>query len=144
MTHIFLDNDKCPKCGSEDIEADRFMEEANIAWRKVKCLDCNHSWNEVFNYVYCEEEEYEPTCRIRVVMGYHGQNGGGTDYWECTNCGYSNWAICADTLYCPHCGRRIENPDDIDPPIHTTSGREINPKEWEEILEKQERYARKE
>lgn len=38
----------CPACQSSDIEGGTFEADNNYAWRRVKCLRCGASWNDVY------------------------------------------------------------------------------------------------
>ena len=34
----------CPHCGSGDLEGGAVEIDSRIAWQKVWCLECDHSW----------------------------------------------------------------------------------------------------
>ena len=46
--------DTCPKCG-ESITAGGFENEGIEAWRRVECIGCGYTYDEVFVFSYNEE-----------------------------------------------------------------------------------------
>lgn len=47
---------RCPYCGSDNIQADHFDPEGKYV--PVECLDCEREWREIYKLVDIEESEY--------------------------------------------------------------------------------------
>lgn len=45
----------CPYCDGLYIRADDLKDEGITAWRKVDCMDCDKSWNEIYTMTDIEE-----------------------------------------------------------------------------------------
>jgi len=46
----------CPYCNSPEIEGNYVNVDAGFAWQKIKCLNCDKSWINIYKLVNIEEE----------------------------------------------------------------------------------------
>jgi len=48
---------KCPFCKSDSIEGGSIDVDGNETWQKVRCLDCDRVWNDLYKLYDVEEVE---------------------------------------------------------------------------------------
>ena len=46
---------KCPFCGSEELEGKRYEADSTVAWREVECVNCKKRWEDVYTLSDIEE-----------------------------------------------------------------------------------------
>lgn len=39
---------KCPHCGSTELNSHAFESDDNYAWRDVSCLECDEEWQDIY------------------------------------------------------------------------------------------------
>lgn len=42
----------CPKCHSENLDAEPLQRDSDYAWSDVTCKSCGYTWEEVFDFTY--------------------------------------------------------------------------------------------
>ena len=47
--------EECPKCGSDELEADYLNCDETTAWRTITCPRCKFMYNEVFTFSHNED-----------------------------------------------------------------------------------------
>lgn len=45
---------RCPKCGSTDVEGGRVQVDSDSAWQDVMCLECGFEVRDVYNFSHAE------------------------------------------------------------------------------------------
>jgi transcription elongation factor Elf1 len=53
--------EKCPKCNQYNLEYGSFCVDVDNVWQPVSCNNCGFAWNEVYQFVACEDVDTTET-----------------------------------------------------------------------------------